>query len=202
MIAFLRGRPVSAGGDFIIVEVGGVGYKVYVPSPVTGLVAEGKSEVIIHTYLHVREDAMQLFGFLHESDREIFELLIQISGIGPKLALAVLSAMPVPSFVAAVIQEQVTILTQIPGVGKKTAQRVIIELKDKVSKMGVEKDHIGRGMVTGLSDAAGDALQALVALGYNPVEATRSLSKVAGSDTVSQTPQDLVRLALKELGRF
>jgi len=145
---------------------------------------------------------MQLFGFMAESDRGIFELLLQVSGIGPKVALAVLSATTVPSLVQAVINEQVNVLTQIPGVGKKMAQRVIVELKDKFAKIDVGGDGES-GMtefVPGPEDTAGDALQALAALGYNPAEAKKALAKVvAGNKDLAL--EETVRLALKELGR-
>lgn len=201
MIAFLKGRPVFSGIDYVVLDVTGVGYKVFVPTPVIGKVAESKEDVMIHTYMHVREDIMQLFGFLQESDREVFELLIQVSGIGPRVALGVMSAMPVPSLVSAVVHEQTQVLTQIPGVGKKTAQRIIIELKDKLSRLG----NVGAPEITSaaasITDDAGDALQALVALGYNPLEAKKVLGSVAGTGT-AYTSEEMVRLALKELGRF
>lgn len=201
MIAFLRGRSVSSGSDYIVIDVSGVGYKIFVPTPVIGKVAETKEDVMIHTYMHVREDILQLFGFLRESDREVFELLIQVSGIGPKVALGVMSAMPVPSFISAVINEQVQLLTQIPGVGKKTAQRLIIELKDKLSKMEAD---IPTGVAFdagAVRDVSGDALDALIALGYNAVEAKKVLGKIIGTGEILP-PEQLVRRALKELGRF
>ncbi len=202
MIAFLRGRPAGTGPDYVIIDVGGIGYKVHVPTPVIGALADNSGDATVHTYMHVREDAMQLYGFLQETDREIFELLIQVSGIGPKAALAILSSMPVQSFIQSVLHEQVHILVQVPGVGKKTAQRVIIELKDKLGKISVERGPETSGVPGGLSDETGDALQALVALGYNPVEARRALGKIAGSGNAPVKPEDLVRMALKELARF
>jgi len=202
MISFLRGRAVNTGTDHVVIDVGGIGYKVFVPTTVIGKAADPQQDITLHTYLHVREDAMQLFGFMAESDRGIFELLLQVSGIGPKVALAVLSATTVPSLVQAVINEQVNVLTQIPGVGKKMAQRVIVELKDKFAKIDVGGDGES-GMtefVPGPEDTAGDALQALAALGYNPAEAKKALAKVvAGNKDLAL--EETVRLALKELGR-
>ncbi len=202
MISFLRGRAVNTGTDHVVIDVGGIGYKVFVPTTVIGKAADPQQDITLHTYLHVREDAMQLFGFMAESDRGIFELLLQVSGIGPKVALAVLSATTVPSLVQAVINEQVNVLTQIPGVGKKMAQRVIVELKDKFAKIDVGGDG-DSGMtefVPGPEDTAGDALQALAALGYNPAEAKKALAKVvAGNKDLAL--EETVRLALKELGR-
>ena len=201
MIAFLRGRPVTTGPDHVVLDVGGIGYKVFVPTSVIGKLADPQVEVTIHTYLHVREDALQLFGFLEDADRGIFELLIQVSGIGPKVALAVLSSTTTPAFVQAVINEQVNLLTQIPGVGKKTAQRVIVELKDKFGKMDVAADAGIPGTAVESYNITGDALQALVALGYNPVEAKRVLGRVTSANKDIEL-EETVRLALKELAKF
>ena len=201
MIAFLRGRPVTSGPDHVVLDVGGIGYKVFVPTSVIGKMADPQTEVTVHTYLHVREDALQLFGFLEDADRGIFELLIQVSGIGPKVALAVLSSTTTPAFVQAVINEQINLLTQIPGVGKKTAQRVIVELKDKFGKMDVAADADIPGTAVESYNITGDALQALVALGYNPVEAKRVLGRVASANKDIEL-EETVRLALKELAKF
>ena len=201
MIAFLRGRPVTSGPDHVVLDVGGIGYKVFVPTSVIGKMADPQTEVTVHTYLHVREDALQLFGFLEDADRGIFELLIQVSGIGPKVALAVLSSTTTPAFVQAVINEQINLLTQIPGVGKKTAQRVIVELKDKFGKMDVAADADIPGTAVESYNITGDALQALVALGYNPVEAKRVLGRVTSANKDIEL-EETVRLALKELAKF
>ncbi|WP_418792243.1 Holliday junction branch migration protein RuvA [Phosphitispora sp. TUW77] len=200
MISFLRGRIVSTGIDHVVIDLGGIGYKVFVPTTVISKAVDSQMEITLHTYLHVREDAMQLFGFKAESDRGIFELLLQVSGIGPRLALAVLSAVTVPSLVQAVINEQVNVLTQIPGVGKKMAQRVIVELKDKFAKIDIGDDSGITEIVPGSEDTAGDAMQALAALGYHPAEAKKALAKVA-SGNKGLALEEIVRLALKELGR-
>lgn len=202
MIAFLRGRVVSSGTDYVVVDIAGIGYKVYVPTPVIGSVADKKEDIMIYTYMNVREDAIQLFGFLTEGDLDIFELLIQISGIGPRVALSVLSFMPGTSFIQAVAQEQVETLTKIPGVGKKTAQRVIIELKDKIAKID-NKGGIDIGSTTPLVlNTSEDALQALTALGYNSVEAKRAVGKIIARESQNLTTEEIIKLALKELGRF
>lgn len=201
MIAFLRGRPVRSGADHLIIEVAGIGYKVFVPGSVTARLSDPAKEITVHTYLHVREDVMQLFGFLEESDRGIFELLIQVSGIGPRVALAFLSSMNAASLVQAVINEQISVLTAIPGIGKKMAQRVIVELKDKFSRMDIGPGARPPGIPEDLRDASDEALQALVALGYNPLEAKRALDRVKSDGTGSQEPEGLIKLALKELGR-
>lgn len=202
MIAFLRGQPVSTGADCVILDVTGIGYRVFVPTPVIGALAGQNSEVTLHTYLHVREDAMQLYGFLQEEDLGVFESLIQVSGIGPKVALAVLSSMTASSFIQAVLHEQVDILTQVPGVGKKTGQRAIIELKDKFAKMNAGREMALPGISTGSPVGMEDALQALIALGYSPVEARRALGKISPAENGPLKLEDIVKMALKELGRF
>lgn len=202
MIAFLRGKPAVIGIDFVAIDVNGVGYKVFMPSPALTALAGRQDEATIHTYMHVREDAMLLFGFLDEEDLKIFELLIQVSGVGPKVALAVLSSLPGAGFVQAVLQERLDILTQIPGVGRKTAQRLIIELKDKLGKLqfGTDTPVVSYEYLS-VKDTANEAVEALTALGYNPGEAKRVISKITKS-TDSQDIGELVRLSLKELGKF
>lgn len=202
MIAFLRGQPVSTGADCVILDVTGIGYRVFVPTPVIAALAGQNSEVTLHTYLHVREDAMQLYGFLQEEDLGVFASLIQVSGIGPKVALAVLSSMTASSFIQAVLHEQVDILTRVPGVGKKTGQRAIIELKDKFAKMNPGREMALPGISTGSPGGVDDALQALIALGYSPVEARRALGKISPAENGPLKLEDIVKMALKELGRF
>lgn len=202
MISFLRGKVAGTGAEHVVIDIGGVGYKVYVPTSILGFLADGNDDITVYTYMHVREDALQLFGFLNEGDREVFEMLLQVSGIGPKVGLAILSAMPAAAFIRGVIQEQVHVLTQCPGVGKKVAQRVIIELKDKLEKVKIGGDPEISGLDVKTSDAAGDALQALIALGYNPSEAKKALGKIPNRETGDHQPEDIVRMALKELGRF
>ncbi len=202
MISFVRGTLVSTGPDYVVIDVAGVGYKVFVPTPAVTALAGQKDGVTVYTYLHVRDDAMQLFGFVQESDRQIFEQLIQVSGIGPRVALAVLSSMPSQALVQAVLHEQTNVLTRIPGVGKKMAQRIIIELKDKLGKLDISKGHEPIPGTAGLPDASGEALEALIALGYNPGEAKRVLVSMSQKEIPSLKPQELVRLALKELGKF
>lgn len=199
MIAYLRGKPAAAGNDWVIIDVGGIGYKVFVPVPVISALTDSNSEVTVFTYMHVREDAIQLFGCLTETDLRIFEHLIQVSGVGPRVALAVLSSMTVSAFIQAVINEEVQKLTGIPGVGKKTAQRIIIELKDKLGKMETGNSPVPAGTPPGPPDSAADALQALIALGYNPTEAKRALGRI---DNTSLGLEEVVRFALKELARL
>jgi len=202
MISFLRGRPAAAGSDYVIIDVGGIGYKVNVPTPVVRALTDSGVETTIFTYMHVREDAMQLYGCLSENDLRIFEYLIQISGVGPKVALAVLSSMSVSAFIQSVLGEEVDSLTRVPGVGKKTAQRIIIELKDKLEKLDTGEETGIAGSALGRPDVTNDALQALMALGYNAVEAKRVLGKIDFSKSGSISSEEVIKMALKELARL
>ena len=142
MIAFLRGRVLDKQPNRIIVDVSGVGYDVQVPLSTFYEVGEEGAEVTLRVYTHVREDALQLYGFLTDLERQVFERLIGISGIGPKLAIAVLSGMDSREVIAAIQRADVARLTGIPGIGKKTAERIVLELKDRLMKLAspVEAD--------------------------------------------------------------
>lgn len=202
MIAYLKGTVMHAGGEYIVVEVAGVGYKLYVPSSIFGRLPAAGGEVQVHTYLHVREDAMQLYGFLEPDELELFETLLQVSGIGPKVALTILSAMPAASFRMAVINEQLSALTAIPGVGKKTAQRMVIELKDKLAKAASRGEaELAPVAAAGVPAGVDEAWQALVALGYTAGEAQRTVNKIATAPGAPETVSEILRLALRELGR-
>ncbi len=171
MISYIRGELVDIQEDKIIVDVGGVGYGIYMPrQAITRLPAAGR-EVKIHTYLNVREDAMQLFGFLSKDDLEVFKLVIGVSGIGPKGGLSILSGMSPDELRFAVISNDTKAISKTPGIGKKTAEKLIIELKDKLSMEDVlerGKDSLEYSQET--SESVGvqaEAVQALVALGYD-----------------------------------
>ena len=154
------------------------------------------SEVVLHTHLAVREDAHVLYGFLRESDRAMFRSLVKISGVGPKLALAILSGMSADEFAHCVHGEDSAALTRLPGVGKKTAERLVVEMKDRL------KDWAGTALpegehappVAGKSDAVKDAVSALISLGYKPQEASKMVS---GIDTQGLESEEVIRLALK-----
>ncbi len=191
MIAMLTGRLMLTKEEYIVLDVGGVGYKVYTPlaSMVTG------QQLTLHTYLQVREDALVLFGFVREEQLEMFELLITVSGMGPKGALGVLAHLDTERIRQAVASEDINLLTQIPGVGKKTAQRLVLELRDKLKAFSGE-------LYVPLSGEAGvraEAAEALVALGYSAAEAKAALGKVLGLDQGTTDVAELIKLALKQL---
>jgi len=171
MIASLKGIVLSKRPDSIIVDVNGVGYHVNIPLCCFGDIPEKGETVFFHTYTHVREDSLQLYGFLSEEERRVFTTLLGISGIGPKLGLAILSGMPVESFVDAVNNENVALLSTIPGLGGKTSARLVLELKGKLPSL-----HIGDEIYSKEGNVAEDAVSALVNLGYKKQLAEKAVN--------------------------
>src|SRR5487761_164184 len=176
MIAHLRGRLLSKTPQTVVVEAAGVGYEVTISSPTfTALPAEG-TEVALLVYTHVREDALALFGFTTATEKRLFEKLLSISGIGPKLAITVLSGLPPERLIAAIHGQDHATLTRIPGVGKKTAERIVLELKDKLEDLGPTPV---AGVATPVSE---DVLSALVNLGYPRAAAQKGLETAVARD--------------------
>ena len=175
MIAHLRGKLLAKHPNQAIVEAAGVGYDVTISVPTFSSLPEVGSEVALFIHTHVREDALALFGFLQTSDKVLFEKLISVSGIGPKLANTILSGMPETSqIVGAIRNGDITRLTRIPGVGKKTAERMILELRDKFPTVGVEEKP-----KTALTPVREDVSSALINLGYKPGEVEKALAGIA-----------------------
>ena len=201
MIAFVKGILSEIGEGKVVVDCGSLGYEINVPSSVTGAVRIG-SEVKLYTFLNVREDEMSLFGFLDQDSLSMFRLLITISGIGPKGALAVLSVMSVSDLRFAVLAGDAKSISRAPGIGQKTAQRIVMELKDKVS-IGESFESIGNaGPAAALSEeessAKSDAIIALTELGFSSSDAYRAVSKV---ETAGRSANQILKDALKALGR-
>jgi Holliday junction DNA helicase RuvA len=191
VIAFLSGRVAGKDAGSALLDVGGVGYRLLMSTrSLASLPAEGGS-VTVHTYLHVREDELTLYGFENDDERALFETLIGVSGVGPKVALAVLSALKPDALRAAVASDDVAVLSSVPGVGKKTAQRLALELKDKLDLPDVV--FAGRGAHP---VAAAEARDALLAMGFTAGEAAAALR---GADERS-TAEQLLKSALKSLG--
>ncbi|HEX8974074.1 MAG TPA: Holliday junction branch migration protein RuvA [Patescibacteria group bacterium] len=189
MIAKLSGTIDFLHDNYAVIDVNGVGYKVFVTLHAFGLIA-GQEEVELFTHTYVREDTLALYGFLTIEDLEMFELLISVSGIGPKAALGILSIADAKTVQAAVLNEDSSILTRVSGVGKKTAERVILELKNKVGDISVQE----KAQVA--SDS--DALEALMALGYSASEARETLKIVP---VEIKDVGERVKAALKILGK-
>lgn len=198
MIGHISGVLKDKTSNEVLVDAGGVGYEISLTMPAWFEIGEIGEQVNIWCHLVVREDAQQLFGFRDKDERLMFRELIRISGIGPKVAQAILSAMDLPQLLSAISDDQVAVLVKIPGIGKKTAERLVIELKDRLAQldfgaaMDVQRPSTeGNGMV---SQQQEEALQALSSLGYKPADAKRMLDSVSSDcDSV----EDLVRQALR-----
>jgi Holliday junction DNA helicase RuvA len=193
VIAELRGRVLRKGPQEVVVDVAGVGYRVAIPLSTFYRLGEPGSEIRLLTHTHVREDALALFGFLTESEQDLFERLIDVAGVGPRLALAILSGIEPPDLVAALRAGDVARLTRIPGVGRKTAERLVLELKDKLK---------GLAAAPAPAPAAGrardDLVSALVHLGYSRPEAERGVDRVL-RDGKDERFEDLLRRTLRIL---
>ena len=187
MIARLRGTAVARDAGGVVLEVGGVGYRLHATPAAVGKAEDGR-EVVLETHLHVREDALQLYGFADAGERELFELLLAVSGVGPKVALAIVSGYSPSELRRAIVREDAALFQTIPGIGKKTAQRVVLELREKIAPLAaVEAPHLGAG------DGHVVARDALVELGYSATEAEQRL---ADSDP-DLPPAERVRQALR-----
>ncbi|HEY7189285.1 MAG TPA: Holliday junction branch migration protein RuvA [Vicinamibacterales bacterium] len=199
MIAFLRGRVLSKQPNRVVVDVEGIGYDVFVPLSTFYDVGDEGADVALRTYLHVREDALQLYGFLTELERQVFERLIAISGIGPKLAIAVLSGMDTRDLVAAVQRGDVARLTGIPGIGKKTAERIVLELRDRLMQLVTPAS--GAAPIVSAADRfRADLLSALQNLGYHRQQAEKAID-AASTSAPDATFEQALRGALRELMR-
>jgi Holliday junction DNA helicase RuvA len=190
MISHLRGKLIARNDESIVLDVSGVGLRLRVPtSALANLGAEG-SEVALFTHLHVREDELSLYGFATEDELNLFELLLTVSGIGPKVAMTALSSASPDTIRVAIAQGNIDVLTEIPGIGKKTAQRLVLELKGKI-------DLTGLAGIEELSPLDEEVVAALLNLGYSASEARRAARAVPPS---AKTVEDRVRAALRYLG--
>jgi Holliday junction DNA helicase RuvA len=199
MITFLDGKLITALPTQAIVDVGGVGYEVFIPlSSYDKLPAAGQG-IRILTHLHVREDAHILYGFMTAAERDLFRLLVNnVSGIGPKLALAVLSGMSVNNFKTAVVNSDVPSLSKISGLGKKTAERIVLELKDKLGVAAAWEAASAIHAPTPEQEQANEAVLALIALGYKQIDAHKTVRELQEKDE-AKPAEELVKLALKRM---
>ena len=203
MISYVKGRLASVEEDRIVVEAGAFGIAVFVPVSVLDELPSLGEEVTVYTYFQVREDGMSLYGFLYRQDRDMFKQLIGVNGIGPKAARGILSVMRPDDLRIAIVSEDVKAITKAPGIGTKTAQRLILDLKDKISldkvlenfgnAMPVETAKPGAGMKA----AAREAVEALVALGYTNAEASKAVRQV--ELTEEMTSEDVLKASLRHL---
>lgn len=205
MIAFIQGELCEVGQDTIIVACQGIGYEIQVPVSVAQSLPDPGNMVKIYTYTYVREDALGLFGFLTKDDLTVFKLLITVNGVGPKAALAILSSMTADELRFAILAEDAKTISKAPGIGPKTAKRMIIELKDKLDLESMIDNHGDSAAdAAGVSEAAAsvrdEAIMALTALGYSNTEAVRAVRAVSGADEMDS--ETLLKQALKKIMVF
>jgi Holliday junction DNA helicase RuvA len=207
MIGRLQGILLSKGEAEVLLDVQGVGYEVEVPSSTLYQLPDPGQTLVLHTHFVVREDAQHLYGFLDLRDRSLFRLLLKVNGVGPKLALGLMSGMESARFASAVAREDVNVLVKIPGVGRKTAERLIIELRDKLPQWELEHGSLPHAAAVAVKpirqDNFQEAEQALISLGYKPHEASRAIVHAATQLAESEHPatEQLIRVALKSLAR-
>ncbi|MBI3357699.1 MAG: Holliday junction branch migration protein RuvA [Nitrospirae bacterium] len=201
MIAFLTGRLAFKAPTHLTLDVQGVGYEVHIPLSTYYALPNLDEVTALNIHTHLREDAIQLFGFLSQSEKESFLLLTTVSGIGPKLALSVLSSLPVTELVHAIQTEDVEKLATVPGIGKKSAGRIALELKDKVGKIQPGVVQASTSEPPSFDGPYEDALSALVNLGYRPQDAREALKRVTKAAACPIVLKDLIRRGLKELAR-
>ncbi len=205
MISYIKGTLEAVEEDMIVVETGGIGYGIRVPLSLLEELPALGDQVTVHTYFQVREDAMTLYGFLYRQDREMFKQLISVNGIGPRGALGILSVMRPDDLRTAIVSGDAKAISRAPGIGPKTAQRLILDLKDKVDLEEVISGFGGGGKggtgqtaeLSGLASAAREAVEALTALGYTGAEASRAVKRV--EITEGMTSEDVLKASLKFL---
>lgn len=195
MIAHVRGHLVVKTPQYAVIDVNGVGYKVFIPLTTFTRLPHDNAEIILHTYTHVREDAILLYGFSSAEERDFFTTLLTISGVGPKMGLNLLSGSSLSDLMKIVESEDTKRLSMIPGVGKKTAARIILELKEKLPVLGDSEGGTGMGHTI-----AADALSALINLGYPRAQAYEAVRKVREQDRDIPV-ESLIREALKTLSK-
>ena len=198
MIAYIKGNIEIKTKEYIIIEVNGIGYKIFMSSSAINELEQGKTAKI-YTYLKVKEDDVSLYGFLNNEELVTFELLIGVGGIGAKSAITILSNITPSKFALAVITNNVNALKKLPGIGPKTAQRIILELKDKMkTQEAIEDEESPLEVAISLDNKANDAIEALCVLGYARRDIENVITKI---DTSNLTVEDIIKQGLKYLGR-
>ena len=202
MIAYIKGTVEEILEDRVILEAGNMGYNIFMPMGAVEHLLHKGQEIKIHTYLNVKEEALQLFGFLTRDDLNTFKLLLGVNGIGPKAALGILSGLTADELRFAVLADDVKTISRAPGIGKKTAQKLILELKDKFNiqealEMKAEHTQTVSGEETDLTDVKKEAIEALTALGYSGADALRAVKKV--ELTPDMSVETLLKQALKNM---
>lgn len=200
MIAFIKGTLAEVKENIAVIENNGIGFNVYITGRDAGQLVRTGMEVLLHTYMDVREDAIQLFGFLSKDDLETFRLLLKVNGIGPKAALGVLTAISAVDLRFAVLADDIRAISAAPGIGKKTAQKLVLELKDKFSLEDAFEQKLAENteiVSDAPNDNQGEAVQALVALGYAGSDALKAVK--AANITADMSTEDILKAALKHI---
>lgn len=203
MIASVKGKLEGVTAESVIIDVNGLGVEAIVPGTVINRLPKVDDNVKLYTYLHVREDVMQLYGFLEKEDLDFFKLLITVNGIGPKAGIAILSSMPVDILTFAILSEDIKTIEKAQGIGAKTAKKLVLELKDKVGIIKSPKNISSGSYEETVSDIGinneikDEAVQVLTALGYSQTEAMKAISTVEMTEGI--TSEELVKLSLKNL---
>ena len=202
MIASVKGKLEGVSADSVTIDVNGMGVEVIVPNNVICRLPKQDEAIKLHTYLHIREDAMQLFGFLEKEDLDFFKLLITVNGIGPKAAIAILSSMSTDVLTFAILSEDIKTIEKAQGIGAKTAKKLVLELKDKVGVINANAVELRSDSSSDISLTIGSAIkeeasQVLEALGYSRTEAMKAITAI--EITEEMTSEDLVKSALKNL---
>ncbi len=200
MFAYIKGSLEEKSTNYVVIDVGGIGYKIFMSNISINEIGELGKIVKVHTYYYVREDIISLYGFLHHDELKMFELLLSVSGIGAKSAISMLSNITPAGFACAIISNNVSLLKKIPGIGPKTAQRIILELQDKLKS---EEDLTKNNEQTEISTIANnenvnEAVQALQILGYNKKEIDKAFEKIANTDV---SVEELIKKGLSILAR-
>jgi len=203
MISYIKGNLQEAGTDFIILDHHGIGYLIHVPSSVTAALPAIGSELQIYTHLYIREDILDLYGFLTKDDLTVFRLLLGVSGVGPKGALAILSTISADEFRFAILAGDAKTISKAPGIGNKTAQKMVIELKDKLKLEETLEQRLtnetGKTEDNNMASLQSEAVQALTALGYRPTDALRAVRAVELTETI--TIEELLKTALRKISQ-
>lgn len=200
MIAFVKGTLAEVKENIAVIENNGIGFNVYITGRDAGQLVRTGMEVLLHTYMDVREDAIQLFGFLSKDDLETFRLLLKVNGIGPKAALGVLTAISAVDLRFAVLADDIRAISAAPGIGRKTAQKLVLELKDKFSLEDAFEQKLAENteiVPAAPNDSQGEAVQALVALGYAGSDALKAVKAV--NITEDMSTEDILKAALKHI---
>ena len=203
MYAYIKGELAEINTDHIVIEAGGIGYQVFISLQTFDYLPSVGENLKIYTYLYLREDAMILYGFLTKDDLELFKLLISVSGIGPKGGLSILSTLEVDDLRFAILSGDAKAISKAPGVGGKTAQRVILELKDKLSledAFEAKTEHVQKNAAAAGGSVKNDAVMALTALGYSSTESLKAVSTV--EITEDMDVEEVLKAALKHLSLF